>query len=39
MFWWKWPTIMTNNGSNDRRFIPYQKPAEQVIKEFYADWE
>ena len=39
IFWWKWPTIMTNSGSNDRRFIPYKKPAEEVIKEYYQDWE
>lgn len=39
MFWWKWPTIMTNSGDRDRRFIPYKKPAEGVIKEFYSKWE
>ncbi len=39
IFWWKWPTIMTNDGDRDRRFIPYGKPAEQVIKDFYAEWE
>lgn len=39
MFWWKWPTIMTNQGDSDRRFIPYQKPAEDVVKAFYSSWE
>lgn len=39
MFWWKWPTILTNGGESDRRFIPYKKPAEEVIRAFYADWE
>ncbi len=35
IFWWKWPTVMENRGSQDRRFVPFNKPAEQVVGKYF----
>ena len=37
LFWWKWSTILDDMEAGDRRFIPYKKPAEQVLRKWYGE--
>ncbi|MEL7146791.1 MAG: hypothetical protein AAFO69_10515 [Bacteroidota bacterium] len=38
-FLWKWfPNHLSAGGKEDKRFTPQNKPAEQVVKEFYKKY-
>ncbi len=39
IFWWKWPTYLHYNEDRGRGYNPYGKPAGDVLREFYQDWE
>lgn len=36
LFWWKWSTFLDDMEPGDRRFIPYKKPAEAVVRKWYG---
>lgn len=35
MYWWKWPTDLSDGGPNDNQFTPNNKPGAQVIAKWY----
>lgn len=36
LYWWKWPTHLTDGGPEDSGFTPNGKPAEQVVARWYG---
>ena len=34
-FWWNWTTSTTAGGTSDKNYTPQNKPAQQVLSEFY----
>ena len=36
MYWWKWGTDIRFGGPNNRGFSPQNKPAQKVLREWYA---
>ena len=34
-FWWNWTTSPTAGGTSDKNYTPQNKPAQQVLSEFY----
>jgi len=36
LYWWYWGTNVNMGGKHNRGFTPQNKPAEQVIKEWYS---
>ncbi len=39
VLWWKWPTIMENDSQFDRRFVPYDKTAEQMVGRYFKQYK
>ncbi len=35
IYWWKWPTDLSDGGPNDNQFTPNNKPGAQVIAKWY----
>ncbi|MFH1239275.1 MAG: hypothetical protein V1653_04080, partial [bacterium] len=35
VYWWEWGTSIYSGGANNRGFTPQNKPAEQIITEWY----
>lgn len=39
-YWWKFPSYLDQGGTNDPDFTPNGKPAEGVVREWFAKpWE
>ncbi|MCI0531888.1 MAG: hypothetical protein L0Y74_08080, partial [candidate division Zixibacteria bacterium] len=39
IYWWKWPTYLEYGGEEDNDFTPNNKPAEEVVRRWYAkEW-
>jgi hypothetical protein len=36
MYWWRWGTSVTLGGKNNRGYSPQNKPAQDVVAEWYA---
>ncbi|MDD5495882.1 MAG: glycoside hydrolase TIM-barrel-like domain-containing protein [Candidatus Omnitrophica bacterium] len=36
VYWWKWGTDVRFGGPNNRGYSPQNKPAEKIVKEWYA---
>ena len=36
LYWWYWGTNVRMGGKHERRFTPQNKPAQEVIKKWYA---
>ncbi len=37
IYWWKWPTDLSDGGPNDNQFTPNGKPGAQVIAKWYRE--
>jgi hypothetical protein len=37
IYWWKWPTDLSDGGPNDNQFTPNGKPAAHVIAKWYRE--
>lgn len=35
-YWWAWPADLSSGGPSDSTYMPYKKPAEQVIRSWYG---
>ncbi len=36
IYWWKWPSFLEYGGVRDNDFTPNNKPAQQIIAEWYS---
>ena len=39
IYWWKWPTDLSDGGPQDNQFTPNGKAAEQVVAKWYRSFE
>lgn len=38
IYWWKWPSYLDRGGPDHRGFTPNNKPAEQVVAQWYQSF-
>jgi len=36
LFWWDWEADLTHGGAQDRGYTPWGKPAEAIVRRYYA---